>query len=109
AGLALAGAGAEAGVALDALDVAESMGDGVADVAGGDVLAGADDRLVGHVASARSGTRSRAASPPAARPDAAAGAPPFPATRPATKSQPSEVRPRSSHVTRKLLDPPSQT
>src|SRR5204862_539612 len=46
--LPLAGAGAEAGVALDLLQVGVAGGDGPLHVGGGDVLAAAEDDLAGH-------------------------------------------------------------
>src|SRR5262249_32120601 len=46
--LALAGAGAETGIALDLLEVVEPGGDRVLDVGERDVLAAADDHFAGH-------------------------------------------------------------
>src|SRR5207237_10741693 len=93
--LSLTWAGAEAGVALEALDVAEAVRDGVVDVVDAHVFAGADDRL------------HRAAALPAASPDATAPAPPAAATRPAAKSHGTAVRPSASTCTGKPFSAPT--
>src|SRR6266850_1932433 len=90
AALALAGAGAQAGVALEALDVGEAVRDRVVDVVDADVLAGADDRFLAQ----------RHAALPAISPEGTAG---LPATVPAANSQGTLVRPSWSVSTGKPL------
>src|SRR4051812_45717689 len=96
--LPLAGPGAESRVALHALHVAVAVRDGRFQIRDGDVLAGADDRLVGdHLVS----SSDRAAATPAAEPERGAAAPGAPATLPAANSQDTLVRPPASTATGK--------
>src|SRR3954466_6372803 len=98
AALPLTRPGAESRVALHALPVAVAVRDRRFQSRDGDVLAGADDRLVGdHLAS----TSDRAAATPAAEPERGAAAPGAPATLPAANSQDTLVRPPASTATGK--------
>src|SRR5690606_32121869 len=101
--LALARAGAEAGVALDLLDVAVAELDRVEDVLEGDVLAAAQDDLVLHApASARRLRAALAAARPARWPAAAARAGSVaPHTSPAASTPGALVWPSASTSTAK--------
>src|SRR5690606_13928237 len=96
--LALAGAGAESRVALDGFDVAMPLGDGVAHVLEGDVLAGADEALA-HAASWP--TKAAAARPAAAPSRAASSGEQGPVTSPQAKTPGTRVAPWESVSTKK--------